>query len=396
MTKRKVKKEVLLTRKQISRREKERRQRLIMISIAAFVGFLIVAILAFGFYMERVATPASPVAVVNGVAIRTDTYQERVRLERMRVDNALERLAFQKSQLDPEQDQFLVSYLDQQLSQLAMTRAGLDGEDFLNRLIEEELIRQAAEEKGVVVSAEEVDRMIEEDFGYDRDAPTPVPSPTMAPGAATPEATPGAPVTGTAQITPTVTPTPMTQAGFEESYDQFLSALRDKTGMSDADFKKTIEAELLRQKMGDVVGEEVSTSEPQVQARHILVETREEAEAVLERLDGGEDFAALAEELSQDPGSAQAGGDLGWFPRGVMAPEFEEPAFSLSPGEISDVVETTFGFHIIEVEERDDNRELEPDILAQKREQAFQVWLADLEAAATIQRHWSVDKVPPE
>ena len=396
MTKRKVKKEVLLTRKQISRREKERRQRLIMISIAAFVGFLIVAILAFGFYMERVATPASPVAVVNGVAIRTDTYQERVRLERMRVDNALERLAFQKSQLDPEQDQFLVSYLDQQLSQLAMTRAGLDGEDFLNRLIEEELIRQAAEEKGVVVSAEEVDRMIEEDFGYDRDAPTPVPSPTMAPGAATPEATPGAPVTGTAQITPTVTPTPMTQAGFEESYDQFLSALRDKTGMSDADFKKTIEAELLRQKMGDVVGEEVSTSEPQVQARHILVETREEAEAVLERLDGGEDFAALAEELSQDPGSAQAGGDLGWFPRGVMAPEFEEPAFSLSPGEISDVVETTFGFHIIEVEERDDNRELEPDILAQKRQEAFQVWLADLEAAATIQRHWSVDKVPPE
>ena len=396
MTKRKVKKEVLLTRKQISRREKERRQRLIMISIAAFVGFLIVAILAFGFYMERVATPASPVAVVNGVAIRTDTYQERVRLERMRVDNALERLAFQKSQLDPEQDQFLVSYLDQQLSQLAMTRAGLDGEDFLNRLIEEELIRQAAEEKGVVVSAEEVDRMIEEDFGYDRDAPTPVPSPTMAPGAATPEATPAAPVTGTAQITPTVAPTPMTRAGFEELYDEFLSALRDKTGMSDADFKKTIEAELLRQKMGDVVGEEVSTSEPQVQARHILVETREEAEAVLERLDGGEDFAALAEELSQDPGSAQAGGDLGWFPRGVMAPEFEEPAFSLSPGEISDVVETTFGFHIIEVEERDDNRELEPDILAQKRQEAFQVWLADLEAAATIQRHWSVDKVPPE
>jgi parvulin-like peptidyl-prolyl isomerase len=396
MAKRKVKKEVPLTRKQVSRRERERRQRLILISIAAFIGFLIVGILAFGFYMERVVTPASPVALVNGVAIRTDTYQERVRLERMRVDSALERLAFQKSQLDPEQDQFLVSYVDQQLSQLAMTRAGLDGEDFLNRLIEEELIRQAAEEKGVVVSDEEVDRMVEEDFGYDRDAPTPVPSPTMAPGAATPEATPAAPVTGTAQITPTVAPTPMTQAGFEELYDQFLSALRDNAGMSDADFKKTIEAELLRQKMGDVVGEEVSTSEPQVQARHILVETREEAEAVLERLDGGEDFASLAEELSQDPGSAQGGGDLGWFPRGVMAPEFEEGAFSLSPGEISDVVETTFGFHIIEVEEQDDNRELEPDILAQKREQAFQVWLADLEAAATIQRHWSVDKVPPE
>jgi parvulin-like peptidyl-prolyl isomerase len=65
-------------------------------------------------------------------------------------------------------------------------------------------------------------------------------------------------------------------------------------------------------------------------------------------------------------------------------------------GEISDVVETPSGFHIILVEERDDDRELDHDILEQRRSDAFQVWLVDLEAEAEIERFWSADKVPPE
>lgn len=73
-------------------------------------------------------------------------------------------------------------------------------------------------------------------------------------------------------------------------------------------------------------------------------------ESLLERARAGEDFAALATEFSQDPGSAAAGGDLGWFRRGDMADEFEEAAFTLLEGGISDVVETVFGFHIILVE----------------------------------------------
>ena len=73
-------------------------------------------------------------------------------------------------------------------------------------------------------------------------------------------------------------------------------------------------------------------------------------ESLLERARAGEDFAELATAFSQDPGSAPAGGDLGWFRRGDMADEFEEAAFSLLEGGISDVVETVFGFHIILVE----------------------------------------------
>ena len=104
------------------------------------------------------------------------------------------------------------------------------------------------------------------------------------------------------------------------------------------------------------------TEEKQVQARHILfsladgvsderkADTRSMAQGILERARKGEDFAALAEEYSQDTGTASNGGDLGLFGRGRMVKPFEEAAFDMEVGQVSDLVETTFGFHIIKVE----------------------------------------------
>jgi parvulin-like peptidyl-prolyl isomerase len=105
----------------------------------------------------------------------------------------------------------------------------------------------------------------------------------------------------------------------------------------------------------------------QVRARHILIKTdpqdlgeaapnkeeaRKKAQSLLERVRNGEDFAALAQQNSDDEGSKVAGGDVGFFGRGSMVPQFEQAAFSLKPGEVSDLVETEYGFHIIKVEEQ--------------------------------------------
>jgi peptidyl-prolyl cis-trans isomerase D len=104
----------------------------------------------------------------------------------------------------------------------------------------------------------------------------------------------------------------------------------------------------------------------EVHARHILVavkpgaddaakaEARKKAEELLAKAKGGADFAMLAKESSDDPGSKESGGDLGFFPRGRMVPEFDAVAFSLAPGQVSEIVETPFGLHIVKVEEKRD------------------------------------------
>jgi len=88
--------------------------------------------------------------------------------------------------------------------------------------------------------------------------------------------------------------------------------------------------------------------EPEVHARHILLPTEEEAKAALARIKAGEDFAKIATELSKDP--AGDGGDLGWFTKDRMVPEFADAAFKLEPGQVSDPVKSQFGWHIIKVE----------------------------------------------
>ncbi len=109
----------------------------------------------------------------------------------------------------------------------------------------------------------------------------------------------------------------------------------------------------------------------EVHARHILVKTEEEANAILKQLADGGDFEAIAKEKSEDPGSKPTGGDLGFFTKGQMVPEFEAEAFALKAGETSTKpVKTQFGYHIIKVEE---HRTQPVPTLDQVREQVVQV-----------------------
>lgn len=92
--------------------------------------------------------------------------------------------------------------------------------------------------------------------------------------------------------------------------------------------------------------------EEEVRARHILVESEDEAKKIAARIKGGEDFAKIAGEVSKDPGSKTEGGDLGWFTQERMVKPFADAAFKLAPGQVSDPVKTQFGWHVLRVEEK--------------------------------------------
>lgn len=135
--------------------------------------------------------------------------------------------------------------------------------------------------------------------------------------------------------------------------------------------------------------------EESVQARHILVSKKEDAEKILAELKAGADFVELAKKYSQDPGSKDNGGDLGKFGRHDMVEEFGKVAFSLAPGTISDIVKTDFGYHIIRVEAKYPEKQLTFDevkdqikeiMLEEKRSQEFDKYLKDLQAKAKINR----------
>jgi peptidyl-prolyl cis-trans isomerase C len=122
--------------------------------------------------------------------------------------------------------------------------------------------------------------------------------------------------------------------------------------------------------------------------------TRTEAEGVLKRARAGEDFAALAKQYSKDPGSAAVGGDLNYFPHGQMVPAFDAAAFALKPGEISNLVETEFGFHIIKLTDRRAGRtvplaevkdKLEGFLKQRKQQELVQQYLLSLKAKYRVE-----------
>ena len=140
--------------------------------------------------------------------------------------------------------------------------------------------------------------------------------------------------------------------GDNPDFKRRLTFLRNKLlmgfGLQEAT-KAALTEEALQQTYNEAV-KSVGGQE-EVRARHILVDNEDEAKAILDQIKGGSDFATLAKEKSKDPGSAE-GGDLGYFTKDQMVPQFADVAFKMYPGQLSNPVKTQFGWHIIKVEDK--------------------------------------------
>jgi foldase protein PrsA len=166
-------------------------------------------------------------------------------------------------------------------------------------------------------------------------------------------------------------------SGLYASWEDF----KGQAGLSEDYFERLVLDSELIERLGQELAPNSETE--QVHARHILVADKETGQEVLDRLDEGEDWAALAAELSMDTSNKDDAGDLGWFPRGVMVSEFEEAAFALEPGTISDLVETDFGVHIIQVLDKG-MRKMDEQTYAMAKQQAFESWFTEKRADAEM------------
>jgi parvulin-like peptidyl-prolyl isomerase len=155
-----------------------------------------------------------------------------------------------------------------------------------------------------------------------------------------------------------------------------------------SEFRLALQGDLLRARLLDQIAAAVGPNAEQVHAREILVTSQETADAVLAQLQAGADFATLAIQYSRDLSSRAGGGDLGWFPRGVLTvPEVEKEAFALQPGQTSAVIHSALGYHIIQVLDRDPQRPLSPAAWQTLRAGAFSTWLDAQVAKATVVKH---------
>lgn len=193
------------------------------------------------------------------------------------------------------------------------------------------------------------------------------------------------------------------QFGGEEALNNALQ----QSSMTIEDLKKQMPLQVKIRKLVEpkvtVTDEEISkyfdenkatfNQEEEVRASHILVKTKEEADAIVKQLKEGADFAALAKEKSADTGSKEKGGDLDFFKKGDMVPEFSDAAFKLKVGETSGAVKSDYGYHIIKVTDRKEAHEytlaekkdeIKETLTAQKVQQMSSGWLADLNKNAKI------------
>ncbi len=359
-------------KKFLAQKEREDRQKRIIIIATISILVVVFGLVAYGVFDRFVLTPKTTIIELEGKNINATEFDQQIRWRRrnMIVDIDQMLMTFQQLGGTPE----VFAYIEQQLmlSVTSLQQPLMIGQEVLNALMQDIILQVEAENMGIVVDDARIDQEIQEAFGFYANG-TPTPAVTQAP-TATPETDNGPAITAT----PLLQPTEYTEDLFNNNFQEFLDSIKLE-GISEKTIRQIIRTSIIRQEIIDIVSADVEQKAEHVWIRHILVEEEDTAKEVLAKLADGEDFADLAAEYSLDTSNKENGGDLDWFPRGQMVPAFEEIAFSLEVGDISEPVQTDFGWHILECLGKDDLL-LDPTTYEQLRNQAYSDWFTEKES----------------
>jgi parvulin-like peptidyl-prolyl isomerase len=328
-----------------------------ILSTSSFLFILIVGMLLFSFFLTACSddspdnnTSTIPISPSSGVTdepieAATETLEPSPTIPPPTPTPQLAALVNGQPILLETFDKELQRY-EKAMAELGLT-PGADGQDYrllvLDALIEQELIRQAAEVAGVSITADMVDSKIAD----------------------------------------------LRQAASESgSFENWLAANQ----WSEDEFRAALTTEMLAEAMIAKITADVPDTAEQVRASYIQLDDGTLAESLLAQIQEGADFADLAIRYSRDSVTGPAGGDLGYFARGtLLVPEVEEAAYQLNVDDVSNVITVTDGesgkatYYIIKVTDIDSNRPLNADLHNQLLQERFNLWLEEQRANATIQ-----------
>jgi len=410
------------TRRQIALSKKEREQQRLIYTGLGLVGALVLIVLAIGLVQTYVIEPNSPVGSVNGEQISTRDYRNRVLYDRFVLEDQYQQVVNEINKLPAdEKDQFsqyLRNQYQQYATQISQQRAQADRQAFNNIVTDRLVAIEAAKRKLTVTDAEVTENinrfLAARQGGYTAAAiqetstaqaaasataalwtPTPTFTPSPTP-TTTHTISATATLTATQTPAPTATPKVVSPGDLSTEYNKWITAVKNATGLSEAQYRDFVTKSVLRSKLRDILAQETPKTADHVHLRHIQVETKEAAQNVIKQLNSGVDFASLAKQLSKDTSSAEKGGDLGFIPKGRIGdPDFEKAVFALPLNKISDPIESQVGWHVVEVLAKE-NRELDPYDYAQLQRSAFDEWLATARQNAKIEDLWTPEKAPAD
>lgn len=369
-----------LTRRQLARREREERLQRIILGIAIALGVIVVGVLVYGIVHEVFIEARRPVARVGDTIITSKQFKARQRYERWmtqlqiyQYDQYLSQLNAQATPSATSPTTDTVGTDDALIQQLEMSKASLERQlsadmanvfagQILDRMIEEELVRQEAARRALTVTDEEIQQRIKELLGYTEPSATQALTDTTT----TPEAETSAPAS----------------EDFEEVYEGFKTNVLEATRFPEDDFKAMIAADLLRLQLKDALSQELNADQDQVQVALFTLENEEAAKELQASLnDGSADPTLVIEELQADDSPQSAGYDLPWVPVGYLANQFgvevEKAAFSTPVGKASPPLQGPEGVYFVVYVRGHETRPLSPNLFAQEQEKAYQEWLVE-------------------